>query len=68
VSILHVELFENRGDESLLAKTDSGTVFLGLDFDDDELACPAGNSDFVPYGDSGLNFDRSFCSILWEHH
>ena len=39
MSSLHVELFENRADESLLAKTDAGTIFLAVDYDAEELPC-----------------------------
>jgi len=39
MSILHIELFENHGDEGLLTKTDAGTVFLAVDFDDKEFVC-----------------------------
>jgi len=41
VSILHVEPFENRGDEALLGKTGAGTMFLTVDFDAEELTCRA---------------------------
>jgi len=70
VSILHVELFENRGDEGLLAKTDASasSVFLGLDFDAKDLGCRGEIGDLVFFQEPGLSFDHSFGSVLWVHH
>ena len=68
MSILHVEPFENRGDESLLAKTDAGTVFLAVDFDAEGLACWAEIGDLVLFREPGLNFDRSFGSVFCVQH
>jgi len=68
VSILHVEPFENRSDEGLLAKTDAGTIFLGVDFDAAELAGWAEIGHFVLFREPGLNFDRNFGSVLWVQH
>ena len=49
MSILHVESFENRGDEGPLAKTDAGagSVFLAVVFDAEELVCQAKIGDHV---------------------
>ena len=47
MSIVHIETYENRGDEGHLARTaagagaSAGTVFLAVDFDLKELACRA---------------------------
>jgi len=74
VSILHIESFENSGEEGLLAKTDRGasaggsTVFLVVDFDAKELACRAEIRDLVFFREPGLDFDRSFGSIFWVQH
>jgi len=68
VSILHVEPFENRGDESLLAKTDAGPVLLAVDFYAKDLACRAEIGDLVLFQEPGLNFDRSFGSVIWVKH
>jgi len=74
VSILHIESFENRGDEGLLAKTDrgagagAGTVFLVVAFDAEELACQAEIGDLVFFRKPGLDFDRSFGSVFWVQH
>jgi len=65
VSILHVEIFENRGDEGLLATTDAGTIFLAVDSNAEQLACRAEIGDFELSQEPGLNFDPSFGSILW---
>jgi len=67
LSFLHVEPFENRGDESLQAKTDAGAsaVFLAVDFDAKELVCQAEVGEFVLFQEPGLNFNRSFHSIFW---
>ena len=63
MSILHIESFENHGDEGLLAKTDAGdgagagagTVFLAVDFDAEELACRSEIRDLVFFRDPGLD-------------
>jgi len=68
VSILHVELFENCGDEGLLGKTDATTVFLRVDFVSEQLARRAVIDDSPIFGEPGLNFDRSFQSIFWVQH
>jgi len=74
VSILHIESFENRGDEGLLAKTDrgagavAGTVFLAVDFDAEELACWAEIGDLLFFGEPGLDLDRSFGSVFRVQH
>jgi len=76
VSILHIESFENRGDEGLLAKTDAGdgagagagTVFLAVHFDAEELACRAEIRDLVFFQDPHLDFNRSFGSVFWVQH
>jgi len=70
VSILHIESFENRGDEGLLAKTvgGAGSVVLAVNFDAEELACRAEIGDLVFFREPGLNFDRSFGSVLWVQH
>jgi len=47
VRFLHIELFENCGDEGNLVKTDAGTVFLVVDFDGKELVCWAEIGDLV---------------------
>jgi len=65
VSILHVELFENHGDATLLAKTDAGTVFLTVDFDAEELPCRPELGDCVNIREPGLNFNCSFGCVLW---
>jgi hypothetical protein len=72
MSILHIESFENRGDEGLLAKTDrgagAGAVFLAVDFDAEELACRAEIGDLVFFREPGLDFDRSVGSVfLWAN-
>jgi len=74
VSILHIELFENRGDEGLLAKTDhsacagAGTVFLAVDFDAEELACRAVIRKLVFSREPGLDFDRGCGSLFQVQH
>jgi len=68
VSILHVELFQKCGDESLLAKTDAGTVFLAVDFNAEESACQAKIGDLVVFREPGLNFNRSFDSVFCVQH
>jgi len=68
VSILHVEPFENRGDKSLLTKTDDSTVFLAVDCDAEGLAGQAGIRDRVLFPDPGIDFDRSFGTVIWVHH
>jgi len=74
VSILHIESFEHRGDEGLLAKTDrgagagAGTVFLAVDFDAEELAGRAEIGDLLFFREPGLDFDCSFGSVFWVQH
>ena len=68
MSILDVEPFENCGDESLLARTDAGTVFLAVDFNAEELAFRAEIGDLVLFQEPGLNFDLSFGSVFWVQH
>jgi len=70
MSILHIESFENRGDEGLLAKTDAGasTVFLVVDFDVEELACRPEIRNLVFFRKPGLDFDRCFGSVCWVQH
>ena len=74
MSILHIESFENRGDEGLLAMTDcgagasAGTVFLAVDFDANELACGAEIGDLRFLREHCLDFDRSFVSVFWVQH
>jgi len=68
VSIRHVESFENRGDEGLLAKTDAGTVFLMVNFNAEELASRAKIGDLVLFREPGLNFNRSFVTVFWVQH
>jgi len=68
VSILHIESFENCGDEGLLGTTDASTVFLNVDFDTKELACRAEIGDLVLFREPGLNFDCDFGSIFWVQH
>jgi len=72
VSILHIESFENCGDQGLLAKTDhgagAGTVFLAVDFDAQELACRAEIGDLVFFREPSLDFDRSFGSVFRVQH
>ena len=68
MSILHIESFENRCDEGVLAKTDAGTMFLAVDFDAEELACRAEIGDLVLFQEPGLNFDCSFGSVFWVQH
>jgi len=68
MSILHIESFENHGDEGLLAKTDhgagAGTVFLAVDFDAEESVCWAEIADLVFFREPGLDFDHSFGSVF----
>jgi hypothetical protein len=76
VSILHIELFHNWGDEGLLAKTNAGdgagagagTDFLTVDVDAKELACLAEIGDLIFFGESGLDFNPSFGSHSWVQH
>jgi len=68
VSSLHVEPFEDHGDESLPAKTDAGTVSLMVDFDAEELPCRAEIGDLVLFREPGLYFDRSYGSVFWVQH
>ena len=70
MSVLHIELFENLGDEDILAKTDASAsaVFIVVDFDAEELACRAEIGDCGCFLESGLNFDHSFRSIFWLQH
>jgi len=37
MSIMHVALFENCGDEGILAKTDASAIFIAVDLDAEEL-------------------------------
>ena len=74
MSILHIESFENLGDEGLLAKTDASagagavTVFLAVDFDAEELVYWAEIGDLVFFREPGLDFDGSFGSVFWVQH
>jgi len=74
VSILHIESFENHGDDGLLAKTDAGagagagTVFLTVDCDAEELACRSEIRDLVFFRKPGLDFNRSFGSVFRVQH
>jgi len=70
VSILHVEPFENRGGESLLATTDAGAgaVLFAVDINGEELACRAEIGDCILSREPGLNFDRSFDCVFWVQH
>jgi hypothetical protein len=43
----HVESFENCGDIGFLTKTDSGTFFIVVDLNAEELACRAEVRDLV---------------------
>ena len=67
MSILHVQRFEPPGYLSLLPNTDAGTVILAVDFNVEELACRAKIGDLVAFQDTGLNFNRSFCSDFVLH-
>jgi hypothetical protein len=76
VSILHIESFENHGDEGLLAMTDcvagagagAITVFRVMDFDAEELSCQADIGDVVFFREPGLDFDRSYGGIFRLQH
>jgi len=61
MSILHIELFENRGDERLSAKTDAGASasFLAVDVDANELVSRAEIGDVVFFREPSLDCDRS---------
>ena len=65
MSILNVEPFENGGDESVLAKTDAGTVIVAVVFDAEKLACRAEIGNLVLFREPGLNFNHSFGSVFW---
>jgi hypothetical protein len=70
MSILHIESFENCGDEGLLAKTDRGAgarddiVFLAVAFDAEALACQAKFGDHVFFREPGLDLDCSSGSVI----
>jgi len=68
VSSLHVELFENCGADGILGKNDTSNVSLTIDFDAEESAFQAGIGVLVLFQEPGLNFDRSFGSVLWVQH
>jgi len=74
VGILHIESFENHGDEGLLGKTAAGagagggTVFLAVDFDAEEFACRTEIRDLVFFREPRLDFNRSFGSVFWVQH
>ena len=68
MSILHVELYENCGDDSVLAKTDAGTIFLVVDFDGKEFGCWAKIGGLVLFREPGLNLDQSIGSVLLVQH
>jgi hypothetical protein len=68
ISILHVEPFENRGDEGLLGKTDAGTVCNEVNVYAEEWGFRAEIGDLALFGQPGLNFDCSFGSVLWVQH
>ena len=62
MSILHIESFENHGDEGFLAKTDAGdgasTVFLAVDVHAEELACRSEIRDLVFFREPGFDINR----------
>jgi hypothetical protein len=64
VSILPVELFDNQGDDGILANTDAGKVFIGMDVNPEDLGWPGKICKRLQCRDPGLNFDRSFSSVL----
>jgi len=68
MSILHVELLENCGDEGLLAKTDA--VIIVVDLDAKELPCWTKVCDLVIFRELRLDLDRCFggrfCTCI--HH
>jgi hypothetical protein len=66
VSIPHIEWFECRGDEGLLAKTDAGdgTVFLAVDFHAVELVHWVELCDLEFFSESGLDFNRTCGSVI----
>jgi hypothetical protein len=74
VSIVHIKLFENRGDEGVLAKTDAGasagarTLLLAVDTDAKDLACRATIRDVVSFREPGLDFNHSFWSVFWVQY
>ena len=72
MSILHIQLFENHGDEGRLARTDAsagaGTVYLTGDFDDEELAWWAKIGDLAFVQEPGLDFNRSLVSVFRVQH
>jgi hypothetical protein len=45
--MLHAEWFYDCGDIGFLTKTDSGTIFIVVDLDAEELACRAEVRDLV---------------------
>ena len=67
MSILHVESFEDCGNEGLLPKTDADMVFLTVDINDKELACQAKTGDLVQFQEPAHNFHRSCGSICSVH-
>jgi hypothetical protein len=67
VSILNVELYENRGDEGILAKTDTITGFFTVDCDAEEFECQAGIGDLVLLQEPGLNINYR-CGIVFDIH
>jgi len=47
VTLLHAESFVDCGDIGYLTKTESGTIFITVDHDAEELACRPEVGDFV---------------------
>jgi len=68
LSILHIALFQNNGDEGLLAGTDSGFAFLTVDFDDKELCCQEEVIDLRSFQELGININCGFGCVIWEGH
>jgi hypothetical protein len=68
VSILHFKLFENYGDERLLAKTDASTIFFAVDFYAEELIYQAKIGNLVFFCKPGIYFYHIIGSVFWVQH
>jgi hypothetical protein len=66
--MLHAESSENGGDKGFLTETDSGTNFITVDLDAEELACRAEVRDLIFLQEFGLDLDRSFGGGLQISH
>jgi hypothetical protein len=65
MTMLHAESFEDCGDIGFLAETDSGTFFIAVDLNAEELVCRAEVRDFLFLREFRFDFDRSFGGGLW---